>query len=177
MEGLKKVMNHLPETAAKNRGFTLIEIIAVLVVIGIITVVVISNMTSNSATSSLVQVNIIKNQIRYAQSMAMKRGEIWGIKCDPTDYWLFRTNDPDTPANQIVLPDEDDAKVTLASKEITMTTFTVFFDANGRPFTAYTNDTINTPISAGNPLSITVNSIPAGAGATFGVTPETGFIP
>ena len=170
-------MNPLPKTAANNRGFTLIEVIAVLVLIGIITVVVISNMTSTAETSSVVQGSIIKNQIRYAQSMAMKRGEIWGIKCDSTDYWLFRTSDPDTPANQIVLPDEDNAKVTLANKTITMTAFTVFLDGNGRPYTAYTNETINTPVSAGNPLSITVDSIPAGTGATFGVTPETGFIP
>jgi prepilin-type N-terminal cleavage/methylation domain-containing protein len=170
-------MNALPEKAADERGFTLIEVIAILVIIGIITVVAISNITSTADTGRLVQGDIIRNQIRYAQSMAMKRGEIWGIKCDGADYWLFRSNAPDTPANQIVLPDESNAKVTLATKEITMTAFTVFFDINGRPYTSYTSDTINTPVSAGNPLTITLTSIPAGSGLTFGVTPETGFIP
>lgn len=163
-----------------HRGFTLIEIIAVLIIVGIVAAVAISSVMSTSETGRISQENVIKNHIRYAQSMAMKRGTIiipvWGIKCDGTDYWLFRTNDPDTAANQIVLPDEDNVKVTLANKNVTMTVFTVFFDANGRPYTAYTDAATNTPVSA--PLSITVDSIPAGSGTpSFNVTPETGFIP
>ena len=163
-----------------HRGFTLIEIIAVLIIVGIVAAVAISSVMSTSETGRISQENVIKNHIRYAQSMAMKRGEIWGIKCDGTDYWLFRTNDPDTAANQIVLPDEESAKVTLANKNVTMTALamplTVFFDANGRPYTAYTDAATNTPVSA--PLSITVDSIPAGSGTpSFNVTPETGFIP
>jgi hypothetical protein len=59
-----------------------------------------------------------------------------------------------------------------------MTVFTVFFDANGRPYTAYTDATTNTSVSTANPLSITVDSVPAGSGTpSFTVTPETGFIP
>jgi hypothetical protein len=56
-----------------------------------------------------------------------------------------------------------------------MTAFTVFFDVNGRPYTAYTDETTNTTVSA--PLSITVDSIPAGNPGTFEIAPETGFIP
>lgn len=163
-----------------HRGFTLIEIIAALIIIGIVAAVIINSTIGVTDTGRVSQENVIKNHIRYAQSMAMKRGTIiipvWGIKCDGTDYWLFRTNAPDTAANQIVLPDEESAKVTLANKNVSMTAFTVFFDANGRPYTAYTDAATNTPVSA--PLSITVDSIPAGSGTpSFNVTPETGFIP
>ena len=159
----------------EHRGFTLIEIIIVLIIIGIVAAVAISSVMSTSETSRISQENVIKNHIRYAQSTAMKRGAIWGIKCDGPDYWLFRTNDPDTVANQIALPDEESAKVTLANKNVSMTAFTVFFDANGRPYTAYTDAAANTPVSA--PLSITVDSIPAGNPGTFEIAPETGFIP
>ena len=130
---------------------------------------------STSETSRISQESIINNHIRYAQSMAMKLGAIWGIKCDGTDYWLFRTNAPDTPANQVILPGEDNVQVSLANKKITLTAFTVFFDGNGRPYTAYTDAATNTPVAA--PLSITVDSIPAGNPGTFEIAPETGFIP
>ena len=163
--------------ANSNRGFTLIEIIAILVIIGIIAIIVVSGMSGTSDTSKVAQQNAIKNHLRYAQSAAMKRGMIWGIKCDGADYWLFKTNAPDTAANQIAFPDEGTAKVTLARKNVTMTAFTVFFDARGRPYTAYTDEITNTPVSATNPISITIDSIPAGAPGIFGITPETGFIP
>ena len=158
-----------------HRGFTLIEIITVLIIIGIIAVVAISRMMGTSETSRVSQQSVIKNHIRYAQSTAMKRGAIWGIQCDGAAYWLFRTNAPATPANQVVLPGENNVQVSLANKKVSMTAFTVFFDANGRPYTAYTDTTTNTPVAA--PLSITVNSLPAGSSGTFAIAPETGFIP
>jgi hypothetical protein len=132
-------------------------------------------MMGTSETSRVAQQSVIKNHIRYAQSTAMKRGAIWGIQCDGAAYWLFRTNAPATPANQVVLPGENNAQVSLANKKVSMTAFTVFFDANGRPYTAYTDTTTNTPVAA--PLSITVNSLPAGSSGTFAIAPETGFIP
>ena len=163
--------------AGDPRGFTLIEIIAVLVVVGILAAVIITRAMSTTSTNRAAQESVIKNHIRYAQALAVKQGTIWGIKCNGTDYWLFRTIDPDTTSNQRALPGEENAKVTLANKNISMSVFTVFFDANGRPYTAYTDATTNTPVSTANPLSITMNSVPAGTAATFGITPETGFIP
>ena len=160
-----------------RRGFTLIEIIGVLMIVGILAAVIINRTMSTTSTNRIAQESVIKNHIRYAQATAMKQGTIWGIKCDGTDYWLFRTIDPDTTSNQRALPGEANAKITLADKNISMSSFTVFFDANGRPYTAYTDETTNTPVSAANPLSITVNSVPAGAAVTFGITPETGFMP
>lgn len=162
----------------RNRqGFTLIEIIGVLIVVGIIAAIAITRAMSTTSMGRVAQESVIKNHIRYAQALAMKQGAIWGIKCDGADYWLFRTINPDATSNQRALPGEENTKVALADKKITMSTFIVFFDANGRPFTAYTNATTNTPVSASNPLSITVDSIPAGTPATIGITAETGFMP
>ncbi len=163
--------------AGRPRGFTLIEIIAVLIVLGVLTAIVINRVTSTSITSRVAQESVIKNHIRYAQATAMKQGTMRGIKCDGTDYWLFITNAPDTAINQRPLPGESSAKIGLANKSVTMNAFTVFFDANGRPYTAYTNTVTNTPVSAANPLSITVDSVPASSAVTFGITPETGFMP
>jgi prepilin-type N-terminal cleavage/methylation domain-containing protein len=160
-----------------HRGFTLIEIIVVLIVLGIIAAIVITRAMSTEDVNKVSQTNVIKNHIRYAQSMAMKQAAIWGLKCDGSDYWLFTTSDPDTGTNQKVFPGEANAKISLSGKKITMSAYTLFFDANGRPYTAYTDATTNTPVSAANPLSVTVNSVPAGVAATFGIAPETGFMP
>jgi len=160
-----------------QRGFTLIEIISVLLIVGILAAFVINRVMDTASTDRIAQESVIKNHIRYAQVAAMKQGTIWGIKCDGTDYWLFITNGPDTAANQRTLPGEENVKVTLANKKIAMNAFTLFFNENGRPYTAYTDATTNTPISIANPLSVTVDSVPAGVAVTFGITPETGFMP
>ena len=47
-----------------HRGFTLIEIITVLIIIGIIAVVAISRMMGTSETSRVAQQSVIKNHIR-----------------------------------------------------------------------------------------------------------------
>ncbi len=161
--------------ASDQRGFSLIEIIAVLVVLGITAFVVISGLIGTSDMDRAVQDTVVKNHIRYAQSAAMKRGDVWGIKCDGTDYWLFRSTNPDATTNQFTLPSEENVKVSLAGKKITLGAFTVFFDAAGKPYTAYTNPTTNSPVVTA--LTIAVNSVPAGAGSTIIITPETGFIP
>ena len=163
--------------AGNVRGFTMIEIVAVLVVVAVIAAIAINRAMSTASATRVAQESVIKNHIRYAQAAAMKQGAMWGIKCDGTDYWLFITNAPDTVINQRPLPGESDVKINLANKNITANAFTVFFDANGRPYTAYTNTVTNTPVSAANPLSITVDSIPASSAVTIGITPETGFMP
>jgi MSHA pilin protein MshC len=161
--------------AGDRRGFTLVEIIAVLVVLGVLAAVVINRAMSTTTTNRIAQESVVKNHIRYAQAMAVKQGAIWGIKCDGTDYWLF-INDPNTVTNQRALPGEANAKITLADKNISMSAFTVFFDTIGRPYTVYTDTTTNTPVSAANPISITMDSVPSGVAVTFGITPETGFM-
>jgi prepilin-type N-terminal cleavage/methylation domain-containing protein len=163
--------------AGDRRGFTLVEIIAVLVVLGILGAVVINRAMSTTTTTRTAQESVIKNHLRYSQALAVKQGMIWGVKCDGTDYWLFRTIAPDTISNQIALPGEENVKITLANRKISMSAFTLFFDAIGRPYTDYTDATTNTPVSAANPLSITLDSAPASGAAIFGITPETGFMP
>jgi prepilin-type N-terminal cleavage/methylation domain-containing protein len=170
---------NLLERKKNDRGFTLIEIIAVLVIIGIVVAVAVGSVMSTADTNRISQASVVKNHIRYAQSIAMKRATIdvpvWGIRCDGAAYWLFNNITPDTPANQMIIPGEDNVQISLANKKITLSAFSVFFDGNGRPYTAYTDATTNVPLAA--PLVVTIGSIPAGSFGTFSLAPETGFIP
>jgi prepilin-type N-terminal cleavage/methylation domain-containing protein len=159
-----------------NSGFTLVEVIFVLIIIGFLAAVIIPRLSSTSQYDLAANVDVIKNHLFYAQGMAMKQGIVAGIKCDGSYYWLFKTNMPNDAANQILLPGEDAVKVSLNNKRVTMTAFTLFFDFAGRPYTIYADANINDPVSADNPLVIPVGVTSGSATATMTITPETGFI-
>jgi MSHA pilin protein MshC len=150
-----------------ERGFTLLEIITVLILISVTSVVIISRTVNIQQIDLEARTAKVQTHIRYAQTMAMKRSDtIWGIKCGGTDYWLFKTNDPDTGSNQVQFLGESSVKVPMSS----MGAFTLFFDKYGIPYTSYTDESTNSPVSAVNTLLIQIDS------QTFNITPETGFI-
>ncbi len=158
-----------------NHGFTFIEMIVVLVLMSIIAASVLVRGMDTDQIDLMAQVAKIRNHIRYAQAMAMKRSDKnWGIKCDGNAYWFFEGTDPDDSANQLLLPGEKNSQILLADIDVTVAGFELYFDKYGRPYTAYTDETSNTPVSAGNPLAITIS---AGSGSvTLSITPETGLI-
>jgi MSHA pilin protein MshC len=168
------------KTNTKKNGFTLIEIIAVLIVLGILVAIAVSR-SINLNAEVYTGTDALKNHLRYAQTMAMNHnpqaGEtsaIWGISCDGSKYWLFQG----TTANHIRLPDDEqyidnDRTINLSKKKITVSGFNVFFDDYGVPYSSYTNSTTNTPLSAS--LTITVSGGSSSKNIT--VTPRTGFIP
>ena len=106
---------------------------------------------------------------------------IFGIKCDTNFYWMFKGIDPDS--NIMWLPDNqdyntnNDNKLDLNKKKVdTASAFTLFFDHRGIPYSAYTDETSNTPLSS----DLSINLTPDGAGSpieTITVTQHTGFIP
>jgi hypothetical protein len=105
---------------------------------------------------------------------AMKPNEVWGFKSDglsPGRYWIFTGNDPDNASNQVSLPGETVIKVPLPNS-LSMTSVTVFFDKYGKPYSAYTDESNNTPISSG--LGITVSG--SGSPINLMITPETGLV-
>ena len=154
-----------------NHGFTLIEIIAVLVLMSIIAAGVLVRSMDTDLIDRAAQVAKIRNHIRYAQAMALKRSDKnWGIKCDGSDaYWFFEGTNPDDSASQLPLPGEISSQILFADINVTMNGFELYFDNYGRP---YTDLTPITPVSI--PLSITISG---GSGSvTLSVTPETGLI-
>ncbi len=159
-----------------NHGFTFIEMIVVLVLMSIIAASVLVRGMDTDQIDLMAQVAKIRNHIRYAQAMALKRSDKnWGIKCDGSNaYWFFEGTNPDDSASQLTLPGEISSQILFADIKVTMNGFELYFDKYGRPYTAYTDETSNTPVSAGNPLAITIS---AGSGSvTLSITPETGLI-
>lgn len=141
----------------------MIEVVAVLLILGIISAVAVPRIIGTSEYDLSSQVEVVKNHLRYAQIRAMNTDSVWGIFFTgptPTTYYLFQGAGSTTP---VPLPGEDNATVNLTTKksklEITPPTGgSVTFDSYGSPGSA-------------NDITIATN------GGTFYVTKNTGFIP
>jgi len=170
-------------------GFTLVEIITVLLLMSIIAATVMGRAINTESIDLTAQMDRVRNHYRYAHSMAMKHGDaIWGFKCDnddPREYWVFRLdtpiadpiNEPNLPANQVQLPGESDLKVNLTSRGVALTKIAVFFDRFGRPYLNYKDegDPGNVPFPNNLPLPISTTSAPP-LNRSFLLIKETGLI-
>ena len=168
-----------------QRGFTLVEITAVLVLMAIISAYVIGRSIGTEQIDLAGQTDKIRTQIRYAQAMGLKRSDsdrIWGIKFDPgtNQYWLFfgsipvEDNEPDLDAQQVIFPGEQNKKVSTAAVGVDLQLPAVtelYFDRFGKPYTDYDDSTDNTPLA--NNLVITLSA--DGQNRTITVIPETGL--
>jgi len=150
----------------KNRGFTMLEVIAVLIILGIITAFVVSRGTNIKAELSS-ETEIIKAHLRYAHCLALAN-DIYSWKItlssgSPDYYTLSKINKSDgTETSPINLPNEDSPTHTVPSGiSITSGLVPVIFDEWGSPGTT----TLNIILSDG-----------AGNSETITITKNTGFI-
>lgn len=174
----------MPKIFKTQDGFTLIEVISVLVILGILVAVAVSRM-SNFDVAVYTGRDALKAHLRYAQTMAMNKDfntgteTIMGINYDAgaNQYWLFKGTDTSVI---FLLPDDSkyvtgDRKIDLAAKKINFNSgFTIYFDNHGIPYTAYTTSTTNTPLA--NALTIVVTSLSGSSSKSLTITPQTGFI-
>jgi MSHA pilin protein MshC len=173
----------------KESGFTLLEIIAVLVVMGILAVIAVSRSVNYNA-EVYGGADVLKSHLRYAQTSAMNYSPtatgvpvIWGISGNANSYWLFRGTNPVDPSSFIRLPENDtyidaDRTINLTTKKIKLVFpggSTIYFDNRGIPYTAYTSATTNTPL--GNTMQINVQPLNAATpNIAVTITPLTGYI-
>ena len=114
-----------------SRGFTLIEIIAVLIIIAIITAVAVSR--SMSTQNNLIQqVDIVKTHLRFAQLKALNDDVYtWSITFTSNSYTLSNTcTGSNCPSS--TLPSESSSSHSFPSG-ITATSATVTYDRWGSP--------------------------------------------
>jgi MSHA pilin protein MshC len=138
-------------------GFTLIEVISVLVIMGVISAVVISKTSSTSEYSLASEVDIFKMNFRYAQAKALNStGNIWGlsIAADGKSYTLTENGIASVKAK---LP-ADDSNTHAISKGISITTGAgaIFrFDDYGSPGAAAATIVLT---DGANPKTLTVTA-------------------
>ena len=144
-----------------QRGFTMIEIISVLLLIGIIAIVAVVRLSSTSSYDLASQLEVLKVHLRLAQTRAMSASSPWGICFSSSStYYMFEGDGSTTP---VPIAGENSATVDLTTKKsalsITSTAAIprVTFDAYGSP--------------GNTTLTITTS------GGDITVTKNTGFIP
>jgi prepilin-type N-terminal cleavage/methylation domain-containing protein len=81
----------------RDKGFTMLEVIAVMVVLGIITAVVISRIAWKNEVSVRTEVATLKGHLRFAQYRAMNdiSPVRWGIRVNGQTYTLVRNSSGD----------------------------------------------------------------------------------
>jgi type II secretory pathway pseudopilin PulG len=168
MEYCKNFKNH-------PWGFTIIEFIAILLIIAIVAVITISRFTSTTPYKVASEVEILKANLRYAQFRALSDADIryglnevtWGISLSTNSYTLQK--DRTNGANKaIYFPSENSSTHNFPSgiNIATGAGTTITYNAWGIPVNASnTSVTGNITITDGASLK------------TITVTANTGFIP
>jgi len=154
------------------RGFTLVELVLVLMIAGILATVAIPRMVDRSAFQTHGGAAEVRTALRYAQKLAMAKNRVVCVATTPTNLTLRFTNPVGGAAcNQTVARPDGDASnptytvtlpngINLASAPVT----TFRFNAQGRP----TNN-------AGVLLN-TATTLTVGGTAQVRVEPETGYV-
>lgn len=144
-------------------GFTLIEIVAVLVVLGILSALLVSRTGSDDEGALAARLSELRSQIRYVQLAAMKSGApSLSMVCDGARYWAQYDN-----GTLLLLPAENATRVTLSDKSLTVSAFNLRFNALGIPLDGASGVKLTAPL--------TIQVTRAGVSGGIGVSPETGF--
>lgn len=105
-------MKRLNVFAHKNRGFTMIEIVVVLVVLFIVSAVIISRYTTTGVNELMAETDALKSSLRYAQIQSLNDDTVtsgWGIHFpNNTSYILYKNGAP--AGVMIPVKDPDPAK-------------------------------------------------------------------
>ncbi|MBN2283464.1 MAG: hypothetical protein JXO48_06200 [Deltaproteobacteria bacterium] len=141
-------MNSIEKNTLKaSRGFSILEVLVILILLGIIGAIVISRGSSADPYILQSQDEIVKSHIRYAQSRALHTASDWGMRFagsrtyngrSYSNYWLYKGTDVNTPVRFTVANDGkyvvvfDDNSVGVWPLDIATQT-TVTFDRWGSP--------------------------------------------
>jgi len=151
-------------------GFSIIEIIVVMVLLGILLTLTMNNIGSNKAAGELRKsAEKMKTYIQYAQTRAMSSNKAWGIAYDSSsnEYWLFS----DEKSEKRMLPSEDKEVIELSQVKIGSKLSAISFDKWGTPYIG-TEQNADTKLSDDKKIIITYGS----QSTQFTITPETGYI-
>lgn len=146
-----------------HRGFTLIEIIATLLLLSILAGLgLMLADTGGDGRDVATQLDLLRNHIRYAQSMAMKDRTIWSFHYTGSSFWVSDSTGQralpgtETPIQSAVsvTPDRNGA---------------IYFDIYGIPCS---DNATAAPLTASTTFTVTAGS----ASESISLVPDTGYV-
>jgi MSHA pilin protein MshC len=175
MQPFKLKMLRLP---GKNScGFTMIEIIAVLLIMGFLAFTAVSMLYQPVAVEAQANFEILKAHLRFAQAAALNSSNVWGIESvDSQTYALFKMNDdgtstrvrlPGESATTVILPSSVSVIATCGGADITVISFTTW----GVPCTTKSMN----PTPAADNIIITLTQ--GSESRTVTMIKNTGYLP
>ena len=165
-----------------RKGFTLLEVVAVLVIMIIITAVALTRLVSNQ-NNLVAATDTLTSHLRLAQAKAMNTdaptantSSSWGVSfSSSTQYYLFNcanaigctpaTNQKSFPGGGNIIMD-----LTKQGVQVTNGALILAFDRFGTP---YSDAALTTPLAAQLTLTLKDNN---GNTKTINITPQTGMI-
>lgn len=151
-----------------KNGFTVIEIVTVIILLGVLTTVVVSAAPGDESELQS-QIASIRAHYRYARMKALSTGDVWGVNSNGNSYVVYEVEDDGTTTNWTV-PGETSAVISLAGTPASpMSSINIRFDAFGEPFVVTGGGTGR--LAAVQDISV------GGEGAAIQIHPLTGFIP
>ena len=119
----------------KTTGFTLVELIVVILLIGILAISAVPRFFSDDGFKARGVADEIITSIRHAQRLAMTRGEQFKIDIDPTKYHVRKTDD-----SEVRHPNGENNYLIDATKglpqNLISSTISVEFNTLGQPVDA-----------------------------------------
>lgn len=159
--------------AARPSGFTLLELVAVLAVLGVLALVAASRFSNT--LDARVEADALRMALRYAQSRAMADVYTWGLSFTSGGYTLVKPNSPVTGVlpgqggERRNMPDGVSLSWNLAAGD------TVYFDWRGQPVISAIATIGDTAAPANVTQTITFRQ--GGQDTVVTITPYTGFVP
>jgi MSHA pilin protein MshC len=149
-------------------GFSLLELVAVLSIVGLLAVFALPRLTSAPGVTLSAVAEQVAGSVRYAQSLAMSRGQRYRVAFTATSYQI--TDGGGAPIVQPMTSGTGPVSVapaTLSGFNPPLTAGYVAFDTRGAPYVSAT-----LPLAAAATIVITSGSDTA----SVTVAPETGRV-
>ncbi len=170
--------------AFRQAGFTIVELVIIILVIGILAVVVGPRFFAASDFEARGYYDSVTNTLRYAQRTAVAQRRVVYAKLDTSTGQVslcFANHATAACSSDVPKPTGESPYVVSAPSDVTLALSpapannTLFFDSLGRPFAS--NESVPSESSSASSFStLTVTITGGGLARTFTVERESGYV-